>query len=361
MVIGLFKEKMKREGQQQMSLKSLSAQTHKKEVLRDLFGRTITTLRISVTDRCNLRCLYCMPELKMQFVQRESLLTFEEIYRISKIFVNHGVDTIRITGGEPLVRRNITTLLKKLNGLKNTGLRKLKMTTNGILLKQYAPELATSGIDQINVSMDTLNPTKFQKITQLGSLERVLEGIKLAQKHKIKVKVNVVALKGFNDSEIFDFINFSAKNKVTVRFIELMPFNGNKWNKNKFVSKRELLSKIEEKYEVTPLPKESISQTSTEYKILPINATIGFIASVTESFCSTCSRIRLTAEGFLRPCLHSNIETNLREPLRKGCTDEEIAEIIKQTISRKPKEHEDFLAPFYIKSIKDRPMIKIGG
>ncbi len=329
--------------------------------LTDMFGRTVKNLRISVTDRCNLRCHYCMPNLKIKFMDKSRLLTFEEIYRIARIFVKLGVETIRLTGGEPLVRNDVLTLVRMLNDLRDLGLKKLKMTTNGMLLEKFAYTLAENGINQINISLDTLNAEKFKRITQLGDFDTVFAGIMAALDTKMKVKINAVAIRGFNDSEIFDFIKFSAKYDVTVRFIELMPFSGNFWDRDRFISKAELLQRIQQKYDVVPLPQEDPSQTSTVYKVEPIGGKIGFIASVTESFCSTCNRLRLTAEGFLRPCLHSSIEVSLRDHLRNGATDEQLIDIIREIVMKKPQAHEDFLHPLYVKPQKDRPMIKIGG
>jgi len=330
--------------------------------LYDKFGRRATSLRISVTDNCNLRCQYCMPEEGVDFTSKKELLSFEEITRLVKIAHHHGITRIRLTGGEPLVRKNLSDLIRMIKTIMPN--LKISMTTNGILLKKNINKLIEAGLDSINISLDTFIPQKFSEITRRDYFQQTMEGIYLALASTLKVKINVVALKNFNDDEICDFVDFALKNNVTIRFIEWMPFAGNQWLKPEFISAQELRNIITDAgYLLTPVSLDNPSQTSRDYTINNSNfSRIGFIASVTESFCQACDRLRLTADGKLRPCLHSSIETNLKLPMRLGATDESLSTLFKETIWNKPKEHPDFMHPKYEgPESGDRPMIKIGG
>ncbi|MHA2363751.1 MAG: GTP 3',8-cyclase MoaA [Candidatus Hodarchaeales archaeon] len=339
--------------------------------LTDSYNRQATSLRISVTDKCNLRCRYCMPEEGVKFTSHDELLSFEEITEIVKIFHKLGINQIRITGGEPLVRREVTKLFNLIN--KEVPDIKLCMTTNGILLKKFLPELLKAGLEKVNISLDTLNSKKFTEITRRNQFQQTIEGINAALKSSLKVKINVVALRNFNDSEIIDFVKFALKQNTTVRFIEWMPFTGNDWyasyvkerdpTKNpEFISAKELRKVIiNAGYDLTPITIKNISKTSRDYKINESKARIGFIASVTESFCEYCNRIRLTADGKLRPCLHSSLETDLKLPMRSGITNKDLITLITQTYFKKPKEHENFLSSDYEAPVHDREMNRIGG
>jgi cyclic pyranopterin phosphate synthase len=328
--------------------------------LIDKFGRHATNLRISVTDRCNLRCSYCMPEKNVKFTSNENLLSFEEITRIVKITHQFGVNQVRITGGEPLVRKELPKLIYMIKQAVPS--IQLNMTTNGILLKKFLPELIEAGLERVNISLDTLDSKKYEVISLRDQFHKAMEGIEAAMASSLKVKINAVALKNFNEEEIIDFIEFAIKHKTTIRFIEWMPFTGNDWLAPEFISARELQIKIKNSgYSLIPLDLENSSQTSRDYKINNSKGHIGFIASVSESFCSECNRIRLTADGKLRPCLHSSIETDLKIPMRSGATNEDLIAIIRDIYFQKPKEHPNFLSSKYNSPKTDREMNRIGG
>ncbi len=331
--------------------------------LKDQWGRKIDNLRISVIDRCNLRCQYCMPVLStISFSDKSELLTYEEIYRIAKIAVEMGVRTIRLTGGEPLLRREIVTLVGMLASLKQIGLKSIKMTTNGIFLSKHINQLKRNGLESVNVSIDTLNPRKFEKITGYPLLNQVIEGLEKALNAEIKeVKVNAVAIAGFNDNEIYDFAEFAIQYGITVRFIEYMPFPGNGWCLEKFIPSAVLKAKLEKKYQLQQEPSIEPSQTSRNYRIVGTDGKIGFISSVSEPFCSTCSRMRLSADGKLQPCLHGREELNIKKIIRNGGSDEDIRQVILKAANVKSRGHEDFLSPKFRRPTAARPMIRIGG
>ena len=328
--------------------------------LLDQYGRYATNLRISVIDRFNFRCKYCIADENFNdWVPSPQLLTFNEIIRIVKVSVQLGIQKLRITGGEPLIRPCIPQLISELNSI--LGIKKISMTSNGYLVGQYLHELEAAGLASINLKLDTLNQSKFEHITKRNYFQTILQNILLVKDSKLHFKVNCVALKGFNDNEILDFVEFAINNDLEFRFIEFMPFDGNRWMPNSFISSAEIRKIIASKYTLIPEPLEDPSQTSRTYKIEGYHGRIGFVSSVTESFCSTCNRLRLTAEGNLRPCLHGKQEFPLRDRLRTGITDEELQKLIKHTVWKKQKEHVDFLEPEYISPFDDRQMIKIGG
>lgn len=330
--------------------------------LIDSFGRTVTHLRISVTERCNLRCRYCMPAEGVPLTDESKILTYDEIERLASILVGLGIKKIRLTGGEPTVRKGIVGLVERLSRLKSQGLESLAMTTNGTLLENDAPALKAAGLNQINISLDTLKREKFFQITLRDLFDRVIRGIDKAMTVGIpSAKVNAVAMRGLNDDEIFDFVQFANDRRLTVRFIEFMPFPNNEWGVGKFIASADLKKKVEERYELMPLPKKDPSDTSEDFQIVGFPGRIGFISSVTRSFCSICSRIRLTADGQIRPCLHSNLEYDLRTPLRSGASDEEIINLIQKAVLRKWKEHPDWLSVDFKSPTAGRDMITIGG
>ncbi len=327
--------------------------------LLDAYGRIATNLRISVTDRCNLRCIYCFKTEKVNWLKRDELLNFQEIKRIAQIASELGVNQLRITGGEPLVRPGVNDLIKELHSIR--GIKRISMTTNGVLLNDYIGELEKSGLSSINISLDTLNADRFSQITKQNYFNDVLSSILKAKNSKLIVKVNIVPIKGFNDKEILDFVNFAIKHDLTIRFIEFMPFKGNNWSKDNLISANRVKTDISNKYDLIPIPQEHPSQTSRVFKINGFKGRIGFIASVTKSFCQLCNRLRLTADGNLRSCLNNKNETPIRVLLRSGISDKKLKEIMIKTVRMKQKEHENFLSSEYQPPYDDREMIRIGG
>jgi len=324
--------------------------------LIDSFERAHTYLRISVTDRCNLRCMYCMPEEGIKWKQKEEILTYEEIFRIAKLLVSMGVNKIRITGGEPMVRNDIESLISSLSSIK--GLNMLSMTTNALLLKDNAYKLKLCGLQSLNVSLDTLQKDKFIWITKRDKLNPVLEGINSALVCGFTpLKLNVVVIKGINDDEIMDFVSFVKNKPINVRFIEFMPFENNGWDYSKLVSYEKIKSVIQEQYELIPI-KGNKSDVAKDFCIEGFQGTISFITSMTENFCSSCNRIRLTADGSFKTCLFHKPECNLRTLLRNGASDTKISEVILQALALKKIGHEPLEE---LARIENQSMIQIGG
>lgn len=321
--------------------------------LKDSFNREINYLRVSVTDRCNLQCNYCMPE-KIKFKERNEILTLEEIEKIINVGVSLGINKIRITGGEPLLRKNLIFLIKNLN--HNSLIKEISITTNAILLKNYALELKESGIKRINISLDTLNGSKFSKITGGGNLKQVLAGINEAIKVGLSpLKINVVVMKGINDDEILNFIDFAEKNKVIIRFIEYMPLNLQANWKQKFFSAENILKIIEKKIINTTSFYNKNNEPAKYFKLKNSNNVVGIISPISHGFCNNCNRLRLTADGFLRSCLPLNIEFNVKKILRCNGSNNDLAEIFKIAVASKPKEGE------YTKVNTNKIMAQIGG
>ena len=332
----------------------------KTNILTDSFGRKHTYLRISLTELCNLRCTYCMPAEGVQLSPRSHIMSFEEIYTIAKLFVAHGVTKIRLTGGEPLVRKDVGVLLKQLSTLPV----EISMTTNAVLVDRYIDVLKSCGIRKINVSLDTLDPTKFKTITRRDNFEKVWNNIHMLLNEGFEVKINAVLMKGFNENEIVDFINLTKELDVTTRFIEFMPFDGNKWNSDKLVSLSEIRTIVNNAFDEKSVIrlKDAPNDTSKNYKIDGFLGSFAIISSVTNPFCDSCNRIRLTANGRIKNCLFSNTETNLLTPFRNG---EDITSLIQQSISKKFKTRggmdtkEKFESPDL--HGQNRSMITIGG
>ncbi|HWL08841.1 MAG TPA: GTP 3',8-cyclase MoaA [Planctomicrobium sp.] len=328
--------------------------------LLDTFGRVHTNLRISVTDRCNIRCFYCMPADHVLFMDKRELLSFDEIERVARIAVTLlGVDRIRLTGGEPLVRRGLPELAKGLSGI--AGLRDLGLTTNGILLEEFAQPLHDAGVRRINISLDALSSSLFHQITRRDEYDRVLAGIAAAQRVGFDpIKVNAVSIRGLTESQVLPFGEFARSTGCEVRFIEYMPLDADcQWEREKvlFASEiREILSR--ELMPLIPVKEPRRDLPSTDYQFADGIGRIGFIPSVSEPFCDRCNRFRLTADGKLRNCLFSLEETDLRSLLRGGAGDDEIAGAIRQSIHQKWAGHHinspDFVQP-------DRAMYSIGG
>ena len=297
-------------------------------MLRDTHQRPVKDLRISVTDRCNFRCTYCMPLDEYEWIDRREILSYEELARLAGIFVGLGVDKIRLTGGEPLVRKDLDRLVARVAPLD--GLQDLCLTTNGALLAEQVAALKAAGLRRINVSLDTLNAERFRKITQRGDLAKVLEGLFAAQSHGFApIKLNAVIERGVNDDEILDLVEFSRKHGFPIRFIEYMDVgNSNNWQSEKMVTKQEILAVIRSRYALREAGRENSSAPAVEYEFADGGGDLGVIASVTEPFCSACTRARLTADGKLVTCLFSHVGHNLKALLRNGATDEEIREFI---------------------------------
>lgn len=304
----------------------------------DRYGRRIDYLRISVTDRCNLACIYCMPEHRLVKKNPSEILTFEEIERIVKAALSVGITNIRITGGEPLMRKNLAHLVSSLAKLK--GITDLSLTTNGTLLAKYAEELARAGLNRVNISLDSLDKERYRTITRGGELEDVLRGIeKVLALELLPVKINVVLMFGLNDDEIDEFISLAHHKPLEVRFIELMPLFGQDWERERFVP----LSKVRERCQVRgnlqPWQVTGNGPAQT-YRLNGSLGTIGFISPLTQPFCSSCNRLRLTADGRLRPCLHSEIEVDLKETLREERINVrgQVSDLIREAIKKKPKQ-----------------------
>ena len=313
--------------------------------MKDRFGRNITYLRISVTDLCNLRCKYCMPESGVESLCHSDILSIEEIVEIVKVASKNGIKKIRLTGGEPLVRRGFINLCKQISEINE--IEDIAITTNGVYLKEMADELFENKVRRINFSLDTLIKEKYNDITRRNDFDKTMESLFYAIKKGFKVKINVVLIGGFNDDEIEDFVNLANKYDLEVRFIELMQIGETaNWSKDKFVSNKIVLEKVPK------LEFDGVSGVAKIYKIKGQKGRIGLISPISCSFCEDCNRIRLTSDGKLKPCLHSKDEINL-----KGLSGEELEEVFNRGIFEKPEKHhlEDG------KSESARDMNKIGG
>jgi cyclic pyranopterin phosphate synthase len=299
------------------------------EAVKDALDRPIKDLRISVTDRCNFRCRYCMPLDQYEWIDRREILTFEEIARLANIFVQLGVEEIRITGGEPLLRHGLETLVAQLAQLK--GLRDLSLTTNASLLSEKAAALAQAGLKRINVSLDTINPEKFQVMTRRNDLANVLEGLSAAGRNGLSpIKINSVVERGINDDDILDMVEFSRRNGYWIRFIEYMDVgNSNNWVSDRMVSKKEILEKINSRYPIEEVGRNDTSAPAVNYRFLDGIGNVGVIASITEPFCRGCTRARLTADGKLVMCLFADQSHDLKKLLRAGATDDDLLGFIR--------------------------------
>jgi len=307
--------------------------------LTDTFGRHHTYLRISLTEKCNLRCQYCMPEAGVDLTPKDNLLTTEEIYKLASLFVKNGVDKIRFTGGEPTVRKDLVEIIKSISQLE--GLKHIGMTSNGLVLARHLPQLVAAGLSQLNVSLDTLHASKFEFLTRRKGWQRVWDCLAVAEKYFDPVKVNCVLMRGLNDDELLDFVALTEKRNFDIRFIEYMPFGGNKWSSKKMATYNEMLDAIRQKYPDLIRLQDHPNDTSKAYKVPGFRGQIGFITSMSEHFCGTCNRLRLTADGNLKVCLHGNAEVSLRDALRSGATDEQLGEVIGAAVGRKKKQHAD--------------------
>jgi len=301
-------------------------------ILQDKFGRQHTYLRISLTELCNLRCTYCMPAEGIQLSPKFHIMTYDEVYTLAKTFVDYGVTKIRLTGGEPLVRKDADVILKKLATLPV----ELSITTNAVIVDRFIDVFKSCGIHNINVSLDSLNNKKFKQITRRNDFEKVYKNIMLLVNEGFNVKLNAVLIKGFNDNEIIDFIQLSKNLPVSVRFIEFMPFDGNKWDKEKMVSYAEVMAYVNDNFKPEDVIRlqDAPNDTSKNYQIKGYKGSFAIISSVTNPFCDSCNRIRLTANGKLKNCLFSATESDLLTPLRQG---QNIEPIIQKAIQSKYK------------------------
>lgn len=331
-----------------------------KAVLQDAFGRGHDYLRISISEHCNLRCTYCMPEDGILLTPRPQLMTAGEILEIAQTFVNLGVKKIRVTGGEPLVRKDANAILLSLGKLGAN----LTITTNGVLVSNFIDTFKEAGIRTVNISIDSLDKAKFNRITRRDYFETVFENIDLLLREGFQVKLNIVLMKGFNQDEIPDFIALTKSKKIQVRFIEFMPFSGNSWDKSKLVTYAEVLQSVELHYQSKEILRleDAPNDTAKNFKIASYEGSFAIISSVTNPFCSTCNRIRLTADGKLKNCLFSNSEMPLLEALRAG---KSILPLIEQNLRAKKaiRSGMDDDAKFQdpVQFSRNRSMIAIGG
>jgi GTP 3',8-cyclase len=311
----------------------------RREPLYDGHGRRIADLRVSVTDRCNFRCQYCMPAEGLPWLSRDEVLTFEEIERLVRLAVEMGIEDVRLTGGEPLVRRDFPVLLGMLARID--GLEDLSLTTNGYLLERDAGALVEAGLQRVNVSIDSLQRDRFFQMTRRDSLPQVLRGLDAIARHPEvhPVKVNAVAMRGFTEEEALPFADFARSTSFQVRFIEFMPLDADRsWEPDSVLTGDEIRAIIERVHPLEALPRER-SATARVYRFRDGRGEIGFINPVSEPFCADCDRIRLTAEGKLRTCLFSMHETDLRAPLREGAGDDELEQIVRDAVWRKELKH----------------------
>lgn len=385
-------------GERLARLRSDPTPTPFSSFLTDHFSRQHTYLRISVTERCNLRCLYCMPEDGVPLSPPDHLLTTPEIVYLSSLFVGQGVNKIRLTGGEPTVRKDIVELMKQIGRLKSKGLKELCLTTNGISLHRKLEPMVESGLTAVNLSLDTLDPFQFTLMTRrnghdavMRSISRILEMNKLGA--GIKLKINCVVMRGMNEREILPFVELGRENDLEVRFIEYMPFDGNKWSRDKMISFQQMLAMIKDKYLDVYKVQDHANDTSKTYKVPGFVGRIGFITSMTHNFCGTCNRLRITSDGNLKVCLFGNSEVSLRDILREpndsqpidagamealqhleidrrqslqgstgtvGLSEREgrLLEVIGMAVKRKKERHAGMGE---LENMKNRPMILIGG
>ena len=328
--------------------------------ITDQFFRKINYLRVSVTDRCDLRCVYCMKE-KMNFLPKTEVLSLEEIERLCDNFIDLGVEKIRLTGGEPLVRKDIIHLIKNLNKKKSvSNLKEITLTTNGSLLKKFSRELKMNGVDRINVSLDTIIKDKYKEITRFGNLENVLDGIEEAKQNDIKVKINTVVFKNFNENEISELVNWANKKLIDITFIEVMPMNDTDMPRHmQFVSLEDIYKKLHKNFNFEKSDYDT-GGPSNYYMSKKLDIKVGFITPLSNNFCASCNRVRISSTGKLYMCLGQNEFVDFREILRNDRSDDFIKEKIKFALSIKPKKH-DFIINSEVKPYMHRYMNETGG
>lgn len=323
----------------------------------DSFGREIDYIRISVTDRCNLRCVYCMPEDGISSLSHYDVLRFEEIFEIASCAAKLGIKKIKLTGGEPLVRRGILPFVKNLHEID--GIENITMTSNGVLIEQYKDELASCGLDGINISLDTLNRDKYEQITRRDELSQALKAIDICENMGIKTKINCVAMSGFNEDELCNIARFAKNRNLFVRFIEMMPLGMGKQEKR--ISNEEILNILESRFGTMQIDEKIHGNgPAVYYKPQGFVGSIGIISAVSNCFCSNCNKVRLTAEGFLKLCLQYDSGVDLKTPLRNGVDKQELKEIMRKAIYEKPRQH-TFSDLMSKKNIECKGMSQIGG
>src|SRR5213083_1975654 len=329
------------------------------EPLRDSWGREIKSLRVSVTDKCNFRCRYCMPAEGLEWLERDELLSFEEIERLVRVLARMGVDEVRLTGGEPLVRRDLPTLVGMLAA--TPGVRDLSLTTNGVLLDRFAAPLVEAGLRRLNVSLDSLSHVRFAEITRRDALDRVLAGLAEAERHPElrPIKVNCVAIKGFTEDEVPALAELARRKPYVVRFIEFMPLDADHaWTADQVLTGGAIRALIEERHgPLVELPAKA-SSTARRFRFADGRGELGFINPVSEPFCSSCDRIRVTADGQLRTCLFSRREWDLKTPLRAGASDDELRQLVRFAVRHKELKHK-INDPGFVRA--SRSMSQIGG
>jgi GTP 3',8-cyclase len=318
--------------------------------LYDSLGRRHNYLRLSLTDACNLRCSYCLPNETIAVTPSRKMMSVDEIVHIASLFVGLGINKIRLTGGEPLLRKEAKLILERLSTLKV----ELSITTNAILVEEFLAVFHSVGIRTVNVSLDTLQPEEFLRLTKRGEFEKIKKNIHTLLAEGFKVKINVVVMKGINESAVLDFMEWTKDFSLEVRFIEFMPFSGNDWNRDKVISMHEMIASIQKKYPLEPLP-DGPNATAKMYSIPGHRGSFGFISTVTEPFCATCNRLRLTADGKLKNCLFSEGETDLLTAFRAG---QDLEPLIRANVSGKKA---SLGGRFDFEKIENRSMIKIGG
>jgi cyclic pyranopterin phosphate synthase len=329
------------------------------DVLRDSWGREIKSVRVSVTDKCNFRCTYCMPAEGLQWLGREEILSFEEIERLVDVLARLGVDEVRLTGGEPLVRRDIPVLVGMLSRIE--GVRDLSLTTNGVLLDRLAAPLVDAGLRRINVSLDTLNHVRFAEIARRDALDAVLRGLEEAERHPElrPIKLNCVAVKGFTETEVPALAELARRKPYVVRFIEFMPLDADEaWREDDVLTGAEIRAIVEERHgPLLELPAKT-SSTARRFRFADGIGELGFVNPVSEPFCSSCDRIRVTADGQLRTCLFSRREWDLKTRMREGANDDELADFIRFAVRHKELKHR-INDPGFVRA--SRSMSQIGG
>jgi cyclic pyranopterin phosphate synthase len=311
-------------------------------MLRDSYNRPIRDLRVSLTDRCNFRCFYCLPHGEPPIAPKEQMLSYEEIDYVCEIFVSLGIEKLRLTGGEPMLRRDIETIIQKLSLLKSSGLQDLALTTNGYYLPERAQSLKDAGLDRVTISLDSLKRDVFKRMTGVDVLDKVLAGITAAKAAGLEpIKINAVIVRGHNEDEVADFAAFAREHDVKMRFIEFMPLDsGHEWAREDVVSGKEIRERISERFPLVRVDVVRGSDTSSRYRFADgAPGEIGIIAPVTEAFCGACSRIRLTADGQIRTCLFSTVEHSLRDVVRSGASRAEIVDYIHSVILKKEPRH----------------------
>ncbi len=326
--------------------------------LVDRYNRELNYLRISITDKCNLRCFYCMPRKSTGLIPRDDILTYEEILRIARLAVNYGMRKIRITGGEPLIRKGVVRFINSLSEIN--GIEDISLTTNGILLKEFASDLAKAGLKRINVSMDSLNPGKYKQITGGDYLRHVWDGIRETELVGLNpIKINTVVIKGVNDDEVVDFAKITLDKPYKIRFIEFMPTAMiESWSKDRFLPSIRIRELIERFGKLYPVVEQDSSKPARGFRFRNGIGNVGFISPISHHFCSSCNRIRLTADGKLRPCLFSDIEIDIKHPLRNNAGDKELINYLKICAKKKSRGHK--IREEIFKKC-NRPMSAIGG